>query len=241
MASVENEKDEPEPDLLDDPLTISPLCAAGALGLNANLDFGFEPGDRRGPYLFAGLSPSAPGWAAPTTSGINSYGPQREGQTDAGHIDQPPALTKRERRQKLMQEKGKQRSHGIRKQKRIENPTIRTHGIKKYISPATPLFMDTQVGQARVASTGYVGLGGRKQKVEKGEVHEKERKEDGKEMGKENGWVKGSMAVAHTGANGETNEAACDSENGADYRKADAMLRELLGENGYDLLKWNGL
>ena len=179
MASIQNEKDEPKPDLLDEP---SPppmpplLCApeapkvAGALNLNANLDFGLEPAggsDQCGPYLFAALSPSAPDWAAPTTSGINSYGPQLAGQTDTGHIDQPPAPTTRELKRKLMKEKDKQRSHGIRKKSRIDNPTVRTHGIKKYISSANPLFMDMQTGQARVASTGYVGLGVRKQKVKR--------------------------------------------------------------------------
>ena len=58
-------------------------------------------------------------------------------------------------------------------------------------------------------------------------------------MGEKNGWV--SMAIAHTEANGETNDVACDSASGADYSKADAMLQELFDEKGYDLLKWNGL
>lgn len=150
--------------------------------------------------------------------GPSTFSPLNESQTDVG-VDRP-TLSLRRLKRKLTKEKGKQRSHDIRKKSRIDNPTVQEHGKNKYLNSAVPFFANAQVGNAAVASTGYVGLGGKKKK-----------------KNRDDGQADGASTVLHEAV---TKQAVVDSRV-ADYTQADAMLKELLSEKRHTLLPWNGL
>jgi len=185
MASIENERDDPEPGLLE------------------------HPSPPTGPLLSAATGSSN---VSPST-----HSPLNGGRTD---VDLP-ILSRRALKRKLTKEKGKQRSHDIRKKSRIANPAIQEHGKKKYLDSAVPIFTNAQVETAAVASTGYVGLGGKK------------KKKVGKWGG---GQVEDGAAVLHADITKEVGDGSA-----VDYTQADAMLQELLGEKEHTLLLWDGL
>ena len=196
MASIENERDDPDPCLLDhlSPPTSPSLLSAATASLNSDLAACIRPANETNP--FAGPSSLTPD-VAPTQ----------------------PTLSRRELKRKLTKEKGKQRSHDIRKKSRIANPTIQEHGKKKFLDSAVPFFTNAQVERAAVASTGYVGFGGRKKK----------------KVGK-GGQVEDGAAVLHEDIRTEVADGGA-----VDYTQADAMLKGLLSEKGYNLLLWDGL
>lgn len=206
MASIANERDDPEPELVEDDTSpkTPPLSAAAATGTS---DETADSSRRCVPPLMPNATLTA---LRQSSSSLlpNSTANSQHGENQPEPV---PALTNKEMKWKLKKEKDKERSHENRKKRRIDNPNAQEHGKKKYIDSATPLFKDAGIETAAVASTGYVGLGGRKRKAEKDEAHGKN-KED-------NGVVQPL----------------------ADYSAAEALLQKLRGEKGYDLLKWKNL
>ena len=187
MASIRNKRDDPEPEVVEELPSLKTPLLSAAATTGVSHDV--TGNDQFVPSLMPD--------AALT-----------------GLVDQPLAsLSRNERKRKLTKERAKERSH----ESRIDNPKIKDHAIKKYMDSATPLFKDAHTEKATVASTGYVGLGGGKKKVEKDKAHRKNTKEEGK----------GKVIMP-------------DVDGVADYSKAEAMLQELRGK-GYDLLKCNGL
>jgi hypothetical protein len=234
MASIENERDDPEPDLLDHPSPpktplLSAATGASNVSLNSDVEARIKP-DATAMLLCISSHSESEAQTSPTINSLNNEFSELHdastrsllngSQLDVGYVDRP-MLSRRELKRKLAKEMGKQRSHDIRKKSRIDNPTIQDHGKKKYLDSAVPLFTNAQIGKAAVASTGYVGLEGKK------------KKKVGKGKG---GQVEGRAAVLHEDI---TEEMVASGV--VDYSQADAMLKELLNEKRHTLLPWDGL